>query len=303
MKTIITGAFQASEEDFDRLRHLGLEITYHKDERQPVDHPEQYEAAICNGLFLYTPIEEFTNLKYIQLTSAGMDRVPLDYIREHGIIIHNARGVYSVPMAEFAVCGVLQLYKQSRFFAENQHAHKWEKHRGLLELCGKTVCIVGCGSVGTECAKRFSAFGCHVTGVDIVPRVDAAYAEIRPMDALDACLTAADIIVLTLPLTDDTRHLIDRRTLYSMKQGAILVNIARGAIVDTDALIAALGTHLGGAVLDVFEEEPLDIASPLWDMENVILTPHNSFVGEGNMGRLTECVTQNLIRWRVEYEQ
>jgi len=302
MKAIITGALQASEEDLDRLCRLGLEITYHKDERQPVDHPEQYEAAICNGLFLYTPIEEFTNLKYIQLTSAGIDRVPLDYIREHGIIIHNARGVYSAPMAEFAVCGVLQLYKQSRFFAENQCAHKWEKHRGLLELCGKTVCIVGCGSVGTECAKRFSAFGCHVTGVDIVSHKDAAYAEIRPMDMLDVCLSEADIVVLTLPLTDDTRHRIDRRALSGMKQGAILVNIARGAIVDTDALIAALGTHLGGAVLDVFEEEPLDATSPLWDMENVLLTPHNSFVGDGNRERLVEVVLLNINNWRIVNE-
>ncbi len=294
MKTIITGAFQASEEDFDRLRHLGLEITYHKDERQPVDHPEQYEAAICNGLFLYTPIEEFTNLKYIQLTSAGMDRVPLDYIREHGIIIHNARGVYSVPMAEFAVCGVLQLYKQSRFFAENQHAHKWEKHRGLLELCGKNVCIVGCGSVGTECAKRFSAFGCHVIGVDLHPREDAAYEVIHPIGALLLTLACADIIVLTLPLTEETRHLIDNRALETMKSGAILVNIARGAIVDTDALIEALTTHLGGAVLDVFEEEPIAQTALLWDMENVILTPHNSFVGEGNRERMYVAVLENL---------
>ena len=298
MKTIITGAFAASEEDLEALRALGLEITCHKDERQPVEHPEQYEAAICNGLFLYTTIEKFTNLKYIQLTSAGMDRVPLDYIRAHGITVHNARGVYSIPMAEFAVCGVLQLYKQSRFFAENQRAHRWEKHRGLSELSGKTVCIVGCGSVGGECAKRFSAFGCHVIGVDIVPREDAAYAVIRPMEALDACLADADVLVLTLPLTDDTHRLIDRRTLSRMKQGALLVNIARGAIVDTDALIEALTTHLGGAVLDVFEEEPLDTASPLWDMENVILTPHNSFVGEGNRGRLSEVVLQNIALWR-----
>ena len=288
MKTIITGAFQASEEDFDRLCRLGLEITYHKDERQPVDHPEQYEAAICNGLFLYTPIEEFTNLKYIQLTSAGMDRVPLDYIRAHGIIIHNARGVYSVPMAEFAVCGVLQLYKQSRFFAENQHAHKWEKHRGLLELCGKTVCIVGCGSVGTECAKRFGAFGCRVTGVDVAVREDDAYEVIRPLEALYKSLAEADVTVLTLPLTEETRHLIDGQALAVMKRGAVLVNIARGAVADTAALTDALRNHLGGAVLDVFEEEPLGEDCPLWEMENVILTPHNSFVGEGNHERMME---------------
>lgn len=297
MKTIITGAFRASEEDFDKLRQLGLEITFHPDERQPVEHPEQYEAAICNGLFLYNPIETFENLKYIQLTSAGMDRIPLDYIHAHNITVHNARGVYSIPMAEFAVCGVLQLYKQSRFFAENQRQHKWEKHRGLLELSGKTVCIVGCGSVGGECAKRFAAFGCHVTGIDLVTREDVLYDVILPLNRLSDALASADIVVLTLPLTEETRHLIDRRALDTMKPGAILVNIARGAIVDTNALIEALTTHLGGAVLDVFEEEPIDQTSPLWDMENVILTPHNSFVGEGNRGRLWEAVSANLQRF------
>ena len=298
MKTIITGAFWASETELDELRNLGLEITLHKDERQPVVHPEQYEAAVCNGLFLYNNIEKFINLKYIQLTSAGMDRVPMDYIRSHGITIHNARGVYSIPMAEFAVCGVLQLDKQSRFFDGNQRQHKWEKHRGLLELSGRTVCIVGCGSVGTECAKRYAAFGCHVIGVDIRTHQDEAYERIYPLEKLTHILSEADVVVLTLPLTEETHHLIDRSALSGMKSGAIVVNIARGAIVDTEALVDALGSHLGGAVLDVFETEPLEESSPLWDMENVILTPHNSFVGEGNRKRMMEVIVKNIVEWR-----
>lgn len=294
MKTIITGAFQATDADLEALRRLGLEITMHQDERQPVVCPEQYEAAVCNGLFLYNDIEKFTNLKYIQLTSAGMDRVPMDYIRSHGITIHNARGVYSIPMAEFAVCGVLQLYKQSRYFAEHQRQHKWEKHRGLLELSGKTVCIVGCGSVGTECAKRFCAFGCRVIGVDISVRDDAAYEAIRPLDSLMRSLSEADVVILTLPLTEGTYHLIDKRALDMMKPGAVLVNIARGAIIDTAALADALRTNLGGAVLDVFEKEPPNEDSPLWEMENVILTPHNSFVGDGNRERMMKVICTNL---------
>lgn len=298
MKTIITGAFPLTQEDAAVFCQLGLEITVHPDERQPVSHPEQYEAAICNGLFLYNDIEQFTNLKYIQLTSAGMDRVPMEYIQAHGITIHNARGVYSVPMAEFAVGGVLQLYKQSRFFAENQRKHTWEKHHGLLELFGKTVCIVGCGSVGTECAKRFGAFGCRVTGVDVAVREDEAYEVIRPLEALYENLAEADVVVLTVPLTEETRHLIDGQALAVMKRGAVLVNIARGAVADTAALTDALRNHLGGAVLDVFEEEPLGEDCPLWEMENVILTPHNSFVGEGNRGRLADITIENYRSWR-----
>ena len=108
---------------------------------------EWVEGIVGNGIFLSHPIEKFKNLRYIQLTSAGYDRVPLDYVKEHQIETHNARGVYSIPMAEFAISGVLQLYKQARFFDNNQKNHQWIKHRGLLELNEKTVCIVGCGSV------------------------------------------------------------------------------------------------------------------------------------------------------------
>lgn len=137
MKTIVTGALQLPEEDLRDLRAFGLEIFLHPDERQPVAHPEQYEAAICNGLFLYNPIERFTKLRAVQLTSAGYDRMPMEYAAAHGIRVYNAKGVYSKPMAEFAICGMLQLCKQSRFFAKNQKAHHWEKRKDLLELSEK----------------------------------------------------------------------------------------------------------------------------------------------------------------------
>ena len=164
-----------------------------------------------------------------------------------------------------------------------------------MELAGKTVCILGCGSVGTECAKRFRAFGCWVAGVDLYPQEHPDYDEMHSLDALDVVLARADVTVLTLPLTEDTRHLIDGDRFRLMKPGSVLVNIARGAIVDTGALIKALHEHLlGGAVLDVFEEEPLSDTSPLWDLENVILTPHNSFVGQGNAERLAQIIMNNL---------
>jgi phosphoglycerate dehydrogenase-like enzyme len=218
----------------------------------------------------------------------------MEYVKAHDIEIRNARGVYSIPMAEFALAGVLQLYKQGRFFAENQKRHRWEKHRGLLELYGKNVCVLGCGSVGTECAKRFSAFGCQVTGVDIMPQEDRNFVRILSLTALEQLLPEADIVVLTLPLTEESRHLIDDKLFSQMKNGTILVNIARGAIVEPNALAVWLAANRGAAVLDVFEEEPLPADSPLWDMENVILTPHNSFVGEGNGDRLFALIKNNL---------
>ena len=182
-----------------------------------------------------------------------------------------------------------QLYKQSAFFREDQRQHLWEKHRGLLELSGKTVLIVGCGSVGNECAKRFSAFGCQVIGVDLFPREDSLYEEILPLEQLDKALKSADIVVLTVPLTEQTRHLINESRFRLLKPTAVIVNIARGAVIDTEALLKYID-NLGGAVLDVFEEEPLDKASSLWEKQNVILTPHNSFVGERNAERLKELV-------------
>ena len=295
MNLLITGAWQQAKDYMAQLEEQGHNIVflqYEKDEI-PCDY-EWVEGVICNGLFLTHPIEKFKNLKYIQLTSAGFDRVPMEYVKEHNIEIHNARGVYSIPMAEFAIGGVLQLYKQAKFFHNNQKEHRWEKHRGLLELSGKTVCIVGCGSVGTECAKRFAAFGCVVTGVDKYVHEDKCYESMVGLEELENVLPKADVLVLTVPLTEETKYLINGRTLSLMKEGAILANIARGAVVEEEALVRALRDRLGGAVLDVFEEEPIGREKPLWEMEHVILTPHNSFVGDGNAGRLADVIMGNL---------
>ncbi len=295
MNLLVTGAFEWRDEELNELSGLGHHVVFMQYEKDSLTcESEWVEGIIGNGIFLTHPIEQFTSLRYIQLTSAGFDRVPMSYVKEHGISIFNARGVYSVPMAEFVLCGVLDIYKQSRFFFENQRAHKWEKHRGLCELLAKTVLIVGCGSVGNECAKRFGAFGCRVVGVDIAPYKNELYDTMCSIDRLDEVLGQADVVVLTLPLTLKTRNLINADRLACMKKGAVLVNIARGAIVDTDALIAALRGHLGGAVLDVFESEPLDEDNELWNMGNVILTPHNSFVGEANRERLWRVILNNL---------
>lgn len=295
MNLLVTGAWSGAKENIDRLTQMGHTIAFLQQEKDALPCPYAWvEGVICNGLFLSHPIERFTNLRYIQLTSAGFDRLPMDHVKLHNIEIHNARGVYSIPMAEFALCGVLQLLKSSRTFYENQKLHRWEKQRDLSELQGKEVCIIGCGSVGTECAKRFKAFGCRVIGVDLFVREDESYHEMFPLALLDGVLEQSDIVVLTLPLTEETKHLMNSERFAKMKQGSVLVNIARGAVVDTEALINALNENLSGAVLDVFEEEPLAESSPLWDMENVILTPHNSFVGDGNGERIDRLILENL---------
>lgn len=287
MKILVTGAFPLSEEERRELEHGGHELFFQQRESDPTEHPEQFEAVICNALFQYNPIESFTSLKTIQLTSAGLNRVPLDYIQSKGISLHNASGVYSIPMAEFAIGGILQLYKGSRGFMESQEAHQWFKQRGLLELFGKTVCIVGTGDVGRETAKRLKAFGCHVLGLNRTVREVEGFDEVLPLSRLQAAAGRANVFMCSIALTDETRGMIDRKLFKVLPAGAVFVNVSRGALVEEPALIEWLqsGPALG-AVLDVFETEPLPKDSPLWDMKNVILSPHNSFVGEGNHERL-----------------
>lgn len=295
MNLLITGAWQQAKEYIPEIekKHDVMFLQYEKEEL-PCD-PVWVEGIIGNGFFLSHPIEQFTNLRYIQLTSAGFDRVPMDYVKEKGIKINNARGVYSIPMAEYALSGVLALYKKQRFFADNQKAHKWEKERNLRELYGKKVCILGCGSVGTECAKRFEAMGCTVYGIDPVVREHRSFFSIYHTDDLTDVLGRSDIVIITLPLTEKTRGMFNADVLGAVKDGAVLINIARGALIDSEALVAELKSGRISAVLDVFEEEPLGKNSELWDLGNVIITPHNSFVGEGNGKRMSDVIMRNLM--------
>ena len=295
MNLLITGAFSCTEEQLDYIASLGHKVVFMQQEKDalPCDYT-WVEGVIGNGIFLHHPIEKFTSLRFIQLTSAGFDRVPMGYINEKRIKIYNARGVYSIPMAEFALSGVLAIYKNLEFFLQNQKEHIWEKHRDIQELFGKSVLIVGAGNVGQECAKRFSLMGCRVYGVDLASFESEYFENVSVMNNLDSLLPLADIVVLTLPLTEETKNLFNQSKFKKMKNGAVFVNISRGAVVNVNDLIKALNDNLCGAVLDVFETEPLERNSPLWDAKNVIITPHNSFVGEGNNKRLFDVVIKNL---------
>lgn len=297
MNLLVTGAWPDAKNHIPEIEAMGHAVSFLQHERDELPcAPEWVEGIIGSSLFLFHPIAQFSHLRFIQLTSAGFDRVDMDYVRDHRIEIHNAKGVYSVPMAEYAVSGVLQLYGQARFFYENQETHTWKKHRGLLELFGRTVIVVGCGNVGTECAKRFRAFGCKVIGLNRSIRENEAFDRILPLDRLDEILPQTHVLLLTVALTRETAHLMDRRRLSLLPPDAVVVNVSRGAVLDETALCEMLrGGRLAGAVLDVFETEPLPADSPLWDAPNVIVTPHNSFVGEGNGARLDRLIMDGLL--------
>ena len=294
-KLLLTGAFKYSREQLSNLEHLGYEIVFVQNERKALNiDVSDIDTVVCNSLFLYNDITEFKNLRTIQLTSAGLDRVPLDHINEKGIQLFNARGVYSISMAEWSILKILEIYKKSRVFYKNQELHKWEKQRDLLELTDKTAAIIGYGSVGTEIAKRLKAFGVNVISVDRQVKEDDYVDESILIDDLDAALEKSDVIILTLPLTAETKHLINEEKIKVMKDNAVLINVSRGGIIDETALIESLKEDkFLGVALDVFEEEPLN-ESPLWDFENVIITPHNSFVSDKVNERLFEVMIENL---------
>ena len=255
--------------------------------------PEWVEGVVCNTFFIHHPIHIFPNLRYIQLTSAGFDRVPMDYVETHGIEIRNARDVYSIPIAEHVVACVLWFYRGLESFRDNQKAHVWKKQRDLKELNGSRVLIIGCGSIGTACAKVLSALGCHVCGVGRHIRPREWFLEIRDASSLQTGLQDADIVILAVPFTKETHHLLSNDELSAMKDGALLINVSRGQVLDTQALLNHL-PRFAGAALDVFEEEPLPADSPLWDMQNVLITPHNSYAGDGNGERLKKVILKNL---------
>lgn len=285
MNLLITGAWHDAESSFPLLRKAGHTVCLLKQETDPLPcSPTWVEGVVCNGLFLHHPIESFPNLRFIQLTSAGFDRVPMEYVRDKAIEIKNAQGVYSVPMAEYALAGILAHYKSFVSFQHQQEKHLWQKNRGLLELYGKKAVIIGCGHTGTACAERLHAFGVSIIGVNRTVRTIPGFDRIVGLEDLDQQLVSADIVIVSIALTDETRSMVKASLL---KPEAVLVNISRGPVVDLRDMVC-------GAVLDVFDPEPLDADSSLWDRDRTIITPHISFIGDGNASRLRDLILKNL---------
>ncbi len=296
MKLLMTGAFNCTAEQKLNIEKLGCEVMFQQMENEPLS-AEMFtaDAVICNGLFLHNDLDKFPNLKFVQLISAGLDRVPVERMNDKGITLCNARGVYSTPMAEWALTGVLTLYKHTNTFYSNQQNHKWIKDRNVKELTGSKVCIVGCGSVGTECAKMFKHFASEIIAVDIVKPKSDLFDNYYTINNVTEAVKNVDVVILTLPLTDETRNLFNKELFSHFKNDAILVNIARGAVVNEEDLINVLKNgEIGGAVLDVFSTEPLNEESELWNFPNVIITPHNSFVSPKNNERLYNVIYNNL---------
>lgn len=254
--------------------------------------------------FDYTNLDHLAelipNVRWIQATSAGIGPMLVRTGLIHAsITFTTASGIHGVPLAEFVVMALLWFAKGGPKMVRDQAARRWER-TCARELRGSTVGIVGLGGVGREVARTCRAMGLRViaTKRTVTGGRDDVTDELWPMSRLTALLKEADALVLACPHTADTERLIGRPQLAMMKRGAILINIARGAVVDEPAMIEALQAgHLGGAAIDVATKEPLPQDSPLWALPHVLISPHSASTVTIENARLTELFCDNLGRY------
>jgi len=239
-----------------------------------------------------------SRLRWIQSASAGVDRLLFPELVAADVVVTNARGVFDDAIAEYVIACMLIFAKDLATTILDSRERRW-RYRTTEPLGGRTLLVVGPGPIGTAVARRASALGMRVQAIaSAARRAVAPFERVRGSDELLDALSDADVVVNALPLTDATRHLLDARAFAAMRPTARLVNVGRGATVDEGALVEALREgRIAGAALDVFEAEPLPASSPLWDMPNVIVSPHMSGDIVGWEARVVDVFVENLDRW------
>jgi len=235
------------------------------------------------------------SIEWLSNGGAGVDHLlPWDPDR---LTVTNASGVASHMMAEYVIGAMLALSIGLPGFMRCQVEHRWQFQR-VAGIAGKTVAIVGLGRTGRALAGLAGALGMRVVGTRARPAQTPGVDKVYPAAQLHEALRESDFVVVAAPLLESTRHLLDARAIAAMKAGACLIDVSRGGVVDQSALVEGLRSQrLGGAALDVFEREPLTADSPLWDLQNVIITPHCSSVYEGWEQRAAHMFCDNLERW------
>lgn len=241
-----------------------------------------------------------SDLRWIQSLSAGAEGLlKLDCAKDP-LVISKMSGVHGIPMSESCMAYILNFLHGLHRLRDRQKAHVWKKpdHPGPDECAEKTVAIVGIGDIGQEVARKCKFFGMKVIGCRRSPRPMECVDEMYAVADLEKMLGMADFVVCLVPESPETKHMFGPEQFAAMKKTGVFVNIGRGSVVDTDALVGALqsGT-IGGAALDALEEEPLGVDSPLWDMENVIISPHCSADSPFYFDRAIPVVCANLDRY------
>lgn len=256
------------------------------------------------SLFLAGP-----KLKWVQTGTAGVATLLFDEMRDGDCLLTNAAGLYGPTIAEHVLAGVLHFLRAFDLADEMRRERNWDQSafatpRALVrEIDELHVLVVGAGGIGSEIAKRFSALGARVSGIRRRPGLGApaGIPEIHGLSELDGLLPLADVVVLATPLTAETRSVLDEARMKSLKPGVIVANVARGALLDEDALVHGLEAgRIRGAVLDVFAKEPLALDSPLWQLPRVVWTPHVSGVSPRRFwDRLQDLILDNWARYRA----
>jgi phosphoglycerate dehydrogenase-like enzyme len=238
-------------------------------------------------------------LRWVHTPSAGVEHLLIPAIIEREIMLTNSAGVHAIPIAEFVFGFMLTKAKQLAAYRAAQAEARWARDFQLEELYGATLLILGIGGIGQAIAERAAAFGMRILGSRRMPRPMPGVERVVGEDEWRALLPEADYVVVATPLTPTTRGMIDAAALAAMKPSAYLINIARGAVLDEPALIAALNEgRIAGAALDTFEQEPLPADSPLWHLRGVTITPHTTANSLRMRERQINLFLENLDRFR-----
>ncbi|MCA0989397.1 D-2-hydroxyacid dehydrogenase [Guptibacillus algicola] len=240
-------------------------------------------------------IQKAKQLKWIMVLSAGVELLPFKEIKERGIFVTNARGIHSIQMAEYTLWAMLVTARNTKELLANESSNTWNKRMRLNEISGATVGVIGTGAIGCEIARISKTFNMTTIGVNrkghATDYFDAVYSNDNVMEMIPKC----DYLVSVLPSTPDTYHFFTSSHFHAMKESSVFINIGRGDAVDEQALIEALqNEEIHHAVLDVFEQEPLEESHPFWGMSNVTVTPHHSGVSPNYQPRAIEIFKRNF---------
>lgn len=239
-------------------------------------------------------IERADALKLFACAYAGYGHLPMDTLEERGVAVTTASGVHAPNIAEYVAGSILSFVRDFPAAWRRQARNEW-RHYQARELAGSTVTVVGLGAIGSAVVERLAGFDVETIGVRHSPERGGPADKVVGPDELHEVLPQTDYIALTCPLTEETRGLIGRPELVTLPPDAVLVNVARGQVVDTEALVSALRSNrLRGAALDVTDPEPLPPGHPLWDFENVAITPHNAGHTPRYYERLADIVAGNV---------
>ena len=249
----------------------------------------------------FAAVHAAKRLEWMHVFNAGMDHPIFARLLERGIRLTNSPGAGAEPIAQSVIAALLVFARGVLGWIDAQRRHAWEpRHRDAPpDLRGQTLLVIGLGAIGSEVARLARALGLRTIGVRRSPaRAGDPVDELHPPSRLADLLPRADWVVLACPLTEETRRIIGKGELELLRPGAHLLNVGRGELVDETALVEALRSgRLGGAYLDVFEEEPLPPGSPLWDLPNLLLSPHDAAAAQGNRRRQAEAFLRNLVHF------